>query len=270
MSVEQDLDQDFAFRRHDLLPLADRLREQFRAASPFPHVVIDDALPPPVLEAVLAEFPQPEQIDWQQFDNSREVKLALSDTEQMGPATRHLLAEFNSAVFVDFLSSLSGIARLVPDPHYAGGGLHQIRSGGYLKMHADFNKHPELALYRRLNAILYLNKDWRDAWGGDLQLWDSEMTACEKQVMPVFNRLLVFATLDDAMHGHPDALACPPERARRSMALYYYTVEQPEGARAGRTTRFRERPGEQWRSNTRQSLKRWVPPAVADAVRRRA
>ncbi len=160
--------QALAFRRQELLPIADRLRAEFRSATPFPHVVIDDFLPEAVLDEVLDEFPEPEQIDWQQFDNSREVKLALADAERMGPTTRHLLAEFNSAVFVDFLTSLTGIERLIPDPHYSGGGLHQIRRGGYLKVHADFNKHPELDLYRRLNAILYLNKDWQDEWGGDL------------------------------------------------------------------------------------------------------
>ena len=89
--------QAFAFRPQELLPLADRLRDQFQTASPFPHVVIDDFLPPDLLDAVLTEFPRPEEIDWEEYDSSREVKLALADAEQMGPTTRHLLAEFNSA-----------------------------------------------------------------------------------------------------------------------------------------------------------------------------
>ena len=74
------------------------------------------------------------------------------------------------------------------------------------------------------------------------------MTACEKKVLPVFNRLLIFATLDNAYHGHPDPLTCPPDRARRSMALYYYTVEKPEGAEADHTTVFKARPGEAFNS----------------------
>ena len=134
-----------------------------------------------MLDRVLAEFPRPEQIDWQEFDSSREVKLALADAEQMGPTTRHLLAEFNSMVFTDFLTALTGIDKLIPDPQYSGGGLHQIRAGGFLKVHADFNKHPEFDLYRRLNGILYLNKDWEEEYGGHLQIWDNDMTACERR-----------------------------------------------------------------------------------------
>lgn len=260
----------FHFSRADLLPLADRLRDEFQRNSPFPHVVIDDFLPPAVVDEVLREFPAPEQIDWQQFDNARENKLALADVEQMGPATRHLLAEFNSAVFVDFLERLTGIEALIPDPHYDGGGLHQIRAGGYLKVHADFNKHTRLNLDRRLNGILYLNRDWEESYGGHLQLWDKDMRACEKRVLPVFNRFLVFATLDDANHGHPDPLTCPPDRARRSMALYYYTNGRPEGEAApDHTTIFKQRPGEAFTSSRRDALRRWVPPAVSELRQRR-
>lgn len=261
-------DRSFTFRREELFPLADKHQDQFRAATPFPHVVIDDFLPPSVLEGVLEEFPAPEQPDWEQFDTSREIKLALADPEQMGPVTRHVLAEFNSGAFVDFMERLTGIEALIPDPHYLGGGLHQIRPGGFLKVHADFNRHTRLDLERRLNAILYLNKDWEESYGGHLQIWDNEMTRCEKAVLPVFNRLLVFATLDNANHGHPDPLTCPPDRARRSMALYYYTSGRSEHEQQEQhSTVFRQRPGEKWTSSARQRATRWAPPAMVDLAR---
>ncbi|MGQ0779045.1 MAG: 2OG-Fe(II) oxygenase [Pseudonocardiales bacterium] len=260
----------FAFSRANLFPMADRLREQYAAGSPFPHVVIDDFLPPEVLEPVLTEFPEPPDAKWEEFDNAREVKLALSDTERLGPVTRHLLAEFNSQVFIEFLERLTGIEGLVPDPHYVGGGLHQIRTGGFLKVHADFNRHSRLQLDRRLNGLLYLNKDWPEEWGGHLQLWDREMTGCVHRVLPVFNRFLLFSTTDDANHGHPDPLCCPPDRARRSMALYYYTNGRPEHeVNADHTTLFKLRPGEQWTGTARQAIKRWVPPAIVEMLARR-
>ncbi len=262
--------QQFIFRRERLSTLADRFRGQYATASPFPHVVIDDFLPAEVLEAVLTEFPEPRDVDWQQFDNQQEIKLALCDTELMGPATRHLLAEFNGQVFVDFLERLTGIEGLVPDPHYGGGGLHQIRAGGFLKVHADFNRHHRLRLDRRLNGLLYLNKNWSEEWGGHLQLWNQDMTQCVHRVLPVFNRFLLFSTTDDANHGHPDPLCCPPDRARRSMALYYYTNGRPEEElRSDHSTLFKQRPGEQWTGTTRQAIKRWVPPAIVDLMNHR-
>ena len=260
----------FMFKRDELFKLADELSEKYATAAPFSHVVIDDFLPPDVLEPILAEFPEPGNTEWQSFDTSREIKLALADTERMGPATRHLLAEFNSGVFVDFLERLTGIEGLIPDPHYVGGGLHQIRAGGFLRVHADFNRHSQLKLDRRLNGLLYLNRDWEAEWGGHLQLWNRDMSACVHSVLPVFNRFVVFSTTDDANHGHPDPLTCPPERARRSMALYYYTNGRPQPEKStDHTTLFKARPGERWKSNSRQLVKNWTPPAVAEMIGRR-
>ncbi|GAA3575434.1 hypothetical protein GCM10022419_065710 [Nonomuraea rosea] len=262
----QDL-QTFAFRRDELFPLADKYAEQFRTASPFRHVVIDDFLPPEALEPILEEFPEPRDATWQRFDSAREVKLALADPERMGPTTRHLLAEFNGGVFVEFLERLTGITQLVSDPHFEGGGLHQIKPGGFLKVHADFNKSRRLNLDRRLNGLLYLNKDWEESYGGHLQLWNKDMTECEGKILPLFNRFVLFATTDDANHGHPDPLTCPEDRARRSMALYYYSNGRPDDeVTDDHTTLFKQRPGEEWKSNLRQVAKRWTPPALADLL----
>ena len=38
-----------------------------------------------------------------------------------------------------------------------------------MKIHADFNKHSSLDLDRRLNVLIYLNKDWQSQWGGDFE-----------------------------------------------------------------------------------------------------
>ncbi|NUR85088.1 MAG: 2OG-Fe(II) oxygenase [Nonomuraea sp.] len=262
--------ESFTFRRETFLPLAEKLHESFVTAKPFRHVVIDDFLPAEVLEPILAEFPEPRDPEWERFDNAREIKLALSDTERMGPATRHLLSEFNGQVFVDFLERLSGIEHLVSDPHYDGGGLHQIKPGGFLKVHVDFNKHRRLNLDRRLNGLLYLNKEWEESYGGHLQLWNQDMSVCEHKILPVFNRFVLFATTDDANHGHPEPLTCPQDRARRSMALYYYTNGRPsEEVLDEHDTKFKQRPGEEWKSSFRQVAKRWVPPALADLGRRK-
>jgi Rps23 Pro-64 3,4-dihydroxylase Tpa1-like proline 4-hydroxylase len=267
----QNTSTTFQLDRATLLPLADQLAESFQNARPFPHIVTDGVFPEELLDAVLAEYPEPEDVPWQSFASPSELKLALADTENMGPATRHLLAELNGQVFVDFLERLTGITSLIPDPHYEGGGLHQIRRDGFLKVHADFNRHGRLPLDRRLNVLLYLNRDWPEDFGGHLELWDKTMTNCAARVLPTFNRMVVFATTDFAYHGHPDPLTCPQNRARRSMALYYYTNGRPASEVSyTHTTLFRARPDEQFaRSRQWQDIAaRWAPPAVYDAARR--
>jgi hypothetical protein len=262
--------------------VADSERESYASARPFPHAVMDEFLPEAVLDAILAEFPSPREADWFAFDSGLERKLATKDDSTMGPATRHLLAELNSATFIDFLERMTGMEGLVPDPHLAGGGLHQIEPGGHLKVHADFNRHPRTGLERRLNVLLYLNRDWRDEYGGALELWSRDMSACEARILPLFNRCVVFSTTSTSFHGHPEPLTCPEGETRKSIALYYYSKDRPPEERAGdHNTLFQARPGEElpepeppaepsrpFRERFKAGALRVAPPILVDAWRR--
>jgi hypothetical protein len=234
----------FAFDRSHLLSVADAHRDRYADAIPFPHAVIDDLVPDPVLDRLVAEFPEP-SADWRHFDDPNQRKFGAGHAEiALGPVTRNVLAEFNSAVFVDFVQRLTGIEEpLIPDPHYKGGGLHQILPGGYLKVHADFNKHPLFGLDRRVNVLLYLNRDWQSEWGGQLELWDGAMERAVQRVEPEFNRMVIFTITDTAFHGHPDPLRCPDGRSRRSLAFYYYSNGRPAPERSdAHSTLFQRRP----------------------------
>lgn len=209
------------------------LREQYVNAQPFPHVVIDGLFDDADLEAVLDDFPAPGQIRWVRFDNPLEKKLGFShESSVVSDRVRRFLDAMNGFEMLLFLEQLSGIEGLVPDPYFGGGGLHQIEPGGFLKIHADFNVHPKLHLDRRLNMLTYLNKGWREEWGGHLELWDSEMCECRVKVAPLFNRTVVFSTTDTSFHGHPHPLASPKGVTRKSVSLYYYTAGRPEAERS--------------------------------------
>jgi len=250
----------------DLLALADANRERFLAAEPFPHIVFDEFLPEWVLDKVLEEFPNPGDVPWKEFKQASAKKLASEGDAFFGDFTRHLTAEFNSATFLTFLERLTGIDGLIADPYFFGGGLHQIEAGGFLKVHVDFHRHETLRVDRRLNAIVYLNRDWDPAWGGALELWDADMTHAVQTIPPLFNRCVIFAT-QDANHGHPDPLACPPDRTRRSLAFFYYRNDLAEGEEPeDHESRYRERPGEKIRS-PRTVVKRITPPVLLDFVR---
>jgi Rps23 Pro-64 3,4-dihydroxylase Tpa1-like proline 4-hydroxylase len=263
----------FQFDHEPLTMLADSKRREYAAARPYSHIVIDDFLPEEVLDSVLAEFPRPGDADWIKFDSATERKLATKEDSAMGPNTRALLAELNSSAFVDFLERLTGIEGLIPDPHFEGGGLHQIEPGGHLKVHADFNHHPRLHLERRLNVLIYLNRDWRDEYGGAFELWNAEMTVCEAKVMPHFNRCVIFSTTSTSYHGHPEPLASPEGETRKSIALYYYSRDRPRNeVAATHNTLFKARPGETFPTIERlkAAALRVTPPILIDARRRRA
>lgn len=210
-----------------LTHLATTYREAYQNADPFPHLVIDNFLPESILDAVLTEFPKPQEIAWQSFKNPAERKLASCKELLMGDATVTVLHQLNSSTFLTFLETLSGFQGIIPDPYFEGGGLHQIERGGYLKIHVDFNRHAYLKLDRRINLLLFLNKDWQEEYGGHLELWDRNMKLCYKRILPIFNRCVIFNTNDFSYHGHPDPLTCPEGMTRKSLALYYYSNGRP-------------------------------------------
>jgi Rps23 Pro-64 3,4-dihydroxylase Tpa1-like proline 4-hydroxylase len=262
------------------LPLT-RMREVAAAAhstyvnaAPFPHVVLDDFLDPELVDRVLAEFPQPKAIRWQRFDNEKEIKLASAAESSFGAVTRLLLYHLNSITFLEFLSRVTGIPNLISDPSFEGGGLHQIVRGGKLGIHADFNRHRAYNLDRRLNLLLYLNKGWREEYGGHLQLWDRDMTRCEARILPVFNRVVVFGTTDFTYHGHPDPLQCPQDMTRKSLALYYFSNGRPAEEVSDRhSTLFRARHDGEFALTGSQRLRNiardLLPPIIARQLKRR-
>lgn len=214
----------------------------YQSATPFPHVVIDNFLPESTARDLLAGFPDPRGTDWIRFKDNESVKLGSREAALDGPI-RDLIDQFNTAPALAFLEALTGISGLIPDPYFFGGGLHQIERGGFLKIHADFNTYERLHLDRRINLLIYMNPDWKEEYGGHLELWDREMTQCVHRILPVFNRCVIFNTTDLAYHGHPVPLQCPEGMTRKSLALYYYTAGRPEQERAAtHSTLYQSRP----------------------------
>src|SRR5262249_8347004 len=138
------------------------------------------------LNRVLDEYPGSDDVDWiRKNAATSRLKLATRDEAQLGPLTRHFIYELNSAIFISALERITSISGLIPDPHLFGGGLHQILRGGFLKVHADFNRHEKLGLDRRVNVLIYLNRDWQEEYGGHLELWDRGMKQAAARVLPV-------------------------------------------------------------------------------------
>jgi len=209
----------------DLNQIATKEKENYINASPYPHIILKNFFNEDFLNNVLNEFPNLQQInDAEKYSNKNEVKLSYNKYERFPDKIKYLFDFLNSKTFLLFLQNLTGIKEnLLSDPYLMGGGLHEIKKEGVLKVHTDFNKHPFFNLDRRINVLVYLNKDWQECYGGGLELWDKKMEKCIKNIPPLFNNMVVFSTTDFSNHGHPDPLACPEDISRKSLALYYFS-----------------------------------------------
>ena len=229
--------------------IAEKEFKNYNNNPPFPSIVIENFFDEEYLNKVLLDFPDLSKIDLsQKYVNKNEIKYANNDYENFPNSIKVFFDFLNSDHYLDFLQKLTSIKeKLVVDPQLNGGGLHQINKGGVLKIHTDFNRHPSLELDRRINVLIYLNKDWKEQYGGHLELWDKEMLECKQKILPTFNKMVIFSTNDFSNHGHPDPVNCPLDQTRKSIALYYFSKGRPlsdlDKNHIKNKTYFKNRPG---------------------------
>ena len=88
------------------------------------------------------------------------------------PIQEQLVNVLHSSQFISWVEKVSGVNRLIPDPHLIGAGYMKSFAGDTLKVHTDFNWVEELHLHRAVSIIIYFNKDWDPEWGGALDFFD--------------------------------------------------------------------------------------------------
>tara|TARA_Y100000768_G_C23982331_1_gene686610 strand:- start:786 stop:1619 length:834 start_codon:yes stop_codon:yes gene_type:complete len=206
---------------------AKNLNQDYLRGYPYPHIVIDNLFENKILDKILTEFNTNSENNVI-FNNPNEKKITLNKWQGFGSNCSSFLKFLNNKVFIKFLEDLTEIKELFADDLLEGGGLHEIRKGGFLKIHADFNKHSQTNFDRRINVLIYLNKNWQSEWGGDFEMWSKDLKKCVKKIEPIFNRTVIFSTTSTSFHGHQEPLKTPDFISRKSIAMYYYTNGRPK------------------------------------------
>jgi len=227
-----------------------QLAERYRNAEPFPSICIDDFLDSNFIDDVIACYPDydgAKQIGHEFSGLNENKKVQITDPNIFPEAIKSLCEVLASDDFIGKMEKLTGIDNLIWDPSFTGGGMHLTNSSGLLDVHVDFNFEGKLQLYRRVNILIYLNEEWSEDWGGNVELWDKQVKNCTQSFEPKANRCVVFNTSDYSFHG-VTAVASPDGKPRKSFAAYYYTKDAGDNAGevygGHHTTIFKARPYE--------------------------
>ena len=212
----------------DLASLAKDRHINYINRNRYPNIVIDNFFDENLLKSLFDEFDS-NRNNKVTFNNPNEKKLTFNSWSDFGPKTIKFIKFLNSKSFTDFLENLTGIKSLLSDDLLEDAGLQQVSSGGYLKIHADFNKHSKLNFDRRLNALVYLNEKWAKEWGGEFETWSKDLKKCVQKISLIFNWVVIFSTTSQSFHGHLSLLKTPKNIYRKSIAMYYYTNGRPKG-----------------------------------------
>jgi Rps23 Pro-64 3,4-dihydroxylase Tpa1-like proline 4-hydroxylase len=197
------------------------LKKQFDTAKPYRHLSVDNLLTNEFAETLLAHFPKKEDMR-RHYEGLNEKKSEGSNFEVYHESFNEFRKAIASKDFTDFLEKVTGIKGLILPDDFRGAGVHQSTDGGFLDIHVDFNIHSVLNLHRRLNFLLFLNKGWKDEYGGKLELWNGDVSKCEAEILPLFNRIVIFETSEISYHGF-DVISVPEGTYRNSFFAYFYT-----------------------------------------------
>ncbi len=235
------------FEPHTIL----ELKRRYETAQPYPHVVIDGFLDEKVADMLYEHFPKLEQMKTH-YNGVNERKAEDSQFSSYHPIFTAVRKELYSQPFLHFLEQITGITNLTTCEGPLGSGTHQGGNGSYLDIHIDFNIHPTEPLHRRINVLIFLNKFWKEEYGGKLEMWDATMSYCGAAHLPLLNRCVIFETNDVSYHGY-SKINVPDGESRKSFYAYYYTPA-PDGIKYHDTT-FRTRPNEPLTKKVKTTVK---------------
>lgn len=238
------------------------LLEDYQSASPYPHIVMDNFLSQEFADSLSNNFPEIEKLDihWKGLNENKSEGASF---DMYHDDFKKMKSTITSSQFYDWIEQVTGVKDGLITDDKLGCGVHQGKDGSFLDVHVDFNMHHLNNKYRRLNLLVYLNPGWKtEEYGGELEMWNANMTKCEKKVAPIHNRAVIFETNHYSYHGYSQ-ISLPPDVFRRSFYAYVYTDDQGN-QKSYHDTTFKARPDD----NTSKKVKTAAKETLKNGVKK--
>ncbi len=197
--------------------------KSFKNRKPFNYLVVDNFFDTKFANKLEKEIPNYNDTIWHEYDNPIEVKKLTNNWNNFKTNTYITFSYLTSNTFSEKLEKLLNIKNLINDPGLHGGGIHLHKDGGKLNPHLDYYIHPKNNCIRKLNLLIYLNKNWKEKNGGHLGFWEKKdkKLNLQKEILPKFNRAIIFDTSTNSWHGLSREVKCLKNMSRKHLAVYY-------------------------------------------------
>ena len=238
---------------------AQALREDFNTPRSIDtrYTVIDNLLPDEIARQVSEAFPPLSEMRF--LDSFREKKYTSKSLDKFSPLVSDITFAFQDQRVIDAVLNITGQVNAVGDPLLYAGGISAMSRDNFLNPHIDNSHDFEQKNYRVLNLLYYCTPGWRAECGGNLELWDVNVTAAV-EIPSLFNRLVLMETHDHSWHS---VNRVSVDDIRRCVSNYYFSPDSPNSYETTHITTFKGRPD--------QKLNRMISAAdgvVRSAVRR--
>ncbi|NOT48292.1 MAG: 2OG-Fe(II) oxygenase [Acidobacteria bacterium] len=202
---------------------------------------IDDLLPDDIAQRIAQTFPPSDKM--RLLDSFREKKYTSKSLDQFDPLIADITFAFQDNRIIQKVAEITGINDAVGDPHLYAGGISAMERGHFLQPHIDNSHDGEQKNYRVLNLLYYITPDWRPENGGNLELWDEDVSK-HVEIPSLFNRLVLMSTNDKSWHSVNEVKA---SGTRRCISNYYFSPHSPNGYETTHVTYFMARPEQKLR-----------------------
>lgn len=202
---------------------------------------IDDFLPEDLTRKIYESFPESDKM---RFLNSfREKKFTSKSFNELDTLLEDVTFSFQDKRVIDKISELTGIKDAVGDPKLYAGGISAMEKGHFLNPHIDNSHDHEMENYRVLNLLFYVTPNWKPENGGNLELWDEDVTKAV-EIPSTFNRLVLMSTNEKSWHSVNEV---KKDGRRCCVSNYYFSPHSPNGFETTHVTYFMARPEQKMR-----------------------
>lgn len=199
----------------------EELNTEFIATPPYPMIVLDNFLPTDTAMLLSQECRSLKNEECKKFNRNGSEMFEFNNMAHT-PKAFDFVNQMHSSLGMEWLTKITGIKDLIPDPYLTGAGYSKIYKNNCLKIHTDFNWNDHLKLHRMLSFIIYLTPDWKEEYGGNLDFYDFKKQKTVQSIPPLFNRAVIWRYHKKGFHGSPNPVNCPPTMFRSSFRLFYY------------------------------------------------
>ncbi|MBT7608707.1 MAG: 2OG-Fe(II) oxygenase [Bacteriovoracaceae bacterium] len=191
------------------------------------YLVVDDFLDNDLAKHIQIEIESLDEDTLRVYEHfNAKVRSSIGRTD-LPKKTIQLIDYLQDDIFLDQLRKLTGEDQLCPDKNLAQGGILRYIKGDFVNLHTDNLTHPQDFKQRTLITLLiYFNDDWKDEYNGILEIVNPENKNMLTSISPNFNRLVILKTNSSLIHGIPSPLACPEDKNRKAIVLWYYTTSE--------------------------------------------
>jgi Rps23 Pro-64 3,4-dihydroxylase Tpa1-like proline 4-hydroxylase len=201
------------------------------------YFYLDNLLPDDIALKIYKNFPESSQMVLKK--SIREDKYVAAQMNLYNPILEEIIYAFQDKKIVDLVAEICNIKEAIPDDNLYAGGISMMGKNQFLNPHLDNSHDKDRECWRVLNLLYYVTPNWKEEYGGNLELWPNGLKQSQITLHSKFNRLIVMATHNNSLHSVSPVTF---DGFRCCVSNYYFSKNPLSQSDTFHVTSFRGRP----------------------------